>query len=145
MAGHSLEVYVFWILGSAFLGLPIFSLLVMYPCVVRPLDKRLPPMDQYLMERGVPYLSLMFRLGGYVLGTVLQPYREKGKRGLLGRLTRGRFEYQDAAFGKKVNFRQYLSRPQIWLCHFFAWYVVFWFLFMVFFVIVFKLILHRQF
>lgn len=144
MTGHSLEVHAFWVLGLTALALPIFTLLIMYPCVVRPLDKRLPPMDQYLMERGVPYLSLMFRLGGYVLGVILQPYRGKGKRGLLGRLTRGRFEYQDAVYGAKVNFRHYLNRYQIWLCNFFAWYVMVAFLIAILSPIIFKGLLQKQ-
>lgn len=125
---HQVLHVLWWINAVAMLGLPFCFVWIVYFAVARPLDRKLPPMQNYTLERGAWFNSSIIRLVGYVSSALLQPYRGRKNGKLLGAIVRRRFAYQDLVYGQKVDIRKELTRGQLYLCYIWAWYTAYFFM-----------------
>jgi len=91
--------FIYWPLAFWFLG--------------RPFDKKFD-IKYYVFEKNYLWFGPGVRLVSYTMGILLQPYRHKKiNNKLLKRIVKGRFEYQDRAYGKVIDFRKEATKFQI--------------------------------
>ena len=102
----------FTVVFFVFLILPLT-----YIFIGRPFDKKFT-LKYYFLEKGFWHLSVGFRLGHYVYGIFLQPYRyRKIKNKLFSETVKRRFIYQDKLYGKVIDFRACATKWQIMLAN----------------------------
>lgn len=111
---------------------------------MRPFDQKFKPVAQETLERGIPYVSQLFRIYNYAWGIVAESYRDEIIENRVGaRLVSGLFEYQDRVYGK-VSFRRHASRFQVGLAYILSYGWIFILIYL-FFYIVHDFVLFREF